>query len=169
MKTVWLENMVAFQPARWLPGEYESWEDLLAGAVEAAVQRSAGAAGAGEVEVWRLCHGGDRASHLWQGAVAEKVCFNGAAAAVGKRDYGEAGGRKVCAVGAIYGGPCGSGPLDPEHCEWAVGKSVQSVLRRPVRGVVPGNDVRPGVQAGDGGTDGCAQADGWWETDRGKA
>jgi penicillin amidase len=36
MKTVWLENMVAFQPARWLPGQYKSWEALLAAAVEAA-------------------------------------------------------------------------------------------------------------------------------------
>ena len=38
MKSVWLENMVAFQPARWLPGQYASWNDLLAGAVEAAVR-----------------------------------------------------------------------------------------------------------------------------------
>jgi penicillin amidase len=36
MKTVWLENMVAFQPARWLPQEYKSWDALLAAAVEAA-------------------------------------------------------------------------------------------------------------------------------------
>jgi len=37
MKSVWLENMVAFQPARWLPGQYTSWNDLLTAAVEAAV------------------------------------------------------------------------------------------------------------------------------------
>jgi penicillin amidase len=37
MKTVWLENMVAFQPARWLPAEYKSWDALLAASVEAAV------------------------------------------------------------------------------------------------------------------------------------
>jgi penicillin amidase len=36
MKTVWLENTVAFQPPRWLPGEYKSWDGLLAAAVEAA-------------------------------------------------------------------------------------------------------------------------------------
>ena len=36
MKTVWLENTIAFQPARWLPGEYKSWDALLAAAVEAA-------------------------------------------------------------------------------------------------------------------------------------
>lgn len=38
MKTVWLENMVAFQPARWLPGQYKSWDELLTAAVEAAVR-----------------------------------------------------------------------------------------------------------------------------------
>jgi penicillin amidase len=37
MKTVWLENMVAFQPARWLPAQYPSWNALLEAAVEAAV------------------------------------------------------------------------------------------------------------------------------------
>jgi penicillin G amidase len=37
MNTVWLENMVAFQPARWLPAEYKSWDALLAASVEAAV------------------------------------------------------------------------------------------------------------------------------------
>jgi penicillin amidase len=37
MNTVWLENMVAFQPARWLPAKYASWNALLAAAVEAAV------------------------------------------------------------------------------------------------------------------------------------
>jgi penicillin G amidase len=37
MNTVWLENVVAFQPARWLPSEYPSWNALLAASVEAAV------------------------------------------------------------------------------------------------------------------------------------
>ena len=37
MNTVWLENMVAFQPARWLPSQYGSWNALLAASVEAAV------------------------------------------------------------------------------------------------------------------------------------
>jgi penicillin amidase len=37
MKTVWLENAVAFQPERWLPREYKSWDALLTAAVEAAV------------------------------------------------------------------------------------------------------------------------------------
>jgi penicillin G amidase len=36
MKTVWLENVVAFQPDRWLPGEYKSWDALLTAAMEAA-------------------------------------------------------------------------------------------------------------------------------------
>ena len=37
MKTVWLENAVAFQPARWLPAKYPTWDALLAASVEAAV------------------------------------------------------------------------------------------------------------------------------------
>jgi penicillin amidase len=37
MKTVWLENSIAFQTPRWLPSEYKSWDALLAAAVEAAV------------------------------------------------------------------------------------------------------------------------------------
>jgi penicillin amidase len=37
MKTVWLENTIAFQQAQWLPGQYKSWDELLEAAVEAAV------------------------------------------------------------------------------------------------------------------------------------
>jgi penicillin G amidase len=37
MDSVWLENVVAFQPARWLPAHYASWDALLAASVEAAV------------------------------------------------------------------------------------------------------------------------------------
>jgi penicillin amidase len=37
MQTVWLEKTIAFQPERWLPEEYKSWEALLTAAVEAAV------------------------------------------------------------------------------------------------------------------------------------
>jgi len=36
MNTVWLENMVAFQPMRWLPAQYSTWDALLAAAVDAA-------------------------------------------------------------------------------------------------------------------------------------
>jgi penicillin amidase len=36
MKTVWLENTIAFQPPRWLPARYKSWDELLEAAVEAA-------------------------------------------------------------------------------------------------------------------------------------
>jgi penicillin amidase len=36
MKTVWLENTIAFEPARWLPGKYQSWDELLTAAVDAA-------------------------------------------------------------------------------------------------------------------------------------
>ncbi|SRR6266568_1555388 len=40
MKTVWLENTIAFQPDRWLPAKYKTWDELLAAAVEAAVNDS---------------------------------------------------------------------------------------------------------------------------------
>ncbi len=37
MQPVWLENVLLHQPARWLPADYTSWDDLLAAAVDAAV------------------------------------------------------------------------------------------------------------------------------------
>lgn len=37
MRTVWLEKLVAFEPAEWLPPQYQSWQQLLAASVEAAV------------------------------------------------------------------------------------------------------------------------------------
>jgi penicillin G amidase len=37
MGSVWLENVVHHQPQRWLPATYSSYDDLLAAAVEAAV------------------------------------------------------------------------------------------------------------------------------------
>jgi penicillin G amidase len=37
MKTIWLENIVEHQPSRWLPENYPSYDDLLAAAVERAV------------------------------------------------------------------------------------------------------------------------------------
>jgi len=37
MQSVWLENVLQHQPKRWLPESYDSYDDLLAAAVEAAV------------------------------------------------------------------------------------------------------------------------------------
>jgi penicillin amidase len=37
METVWLENVVQYQPKRWLPEAYANYDELLAAAVEAAV------------------------------------------------------------------------------------------------------------------------------------
>jgi penicillin G amidase len=41
MQSVWLENVVVHQPARWLPAAYPNYNELLAAAVEAAVNPSA--------------------------------------------------------------------------------------------------------------------------------
>ncbi len=38
MRPVWLENVLLYQPPRWLPSNYKSYDELLAAAVEAAVQ-----------------------------------------------------------------------------------------------------------------------------------
>jgi len=38
METVWLENVLSHQPARWLPAAYPSYEDLLAAAINEAVK-----------------------------------------------------------------------------------------------------------------------------------
>ena len=51
METVWLENLVAFQPERWLPAGYQSWTDLLAASVEAAANDPAAPA---ELATWKL-------------------------------------------------------------------------------------------------------------------
>jgi penicillin amidase len=37
MRTVWLQNVMLHQPKRWLPEKYPNYEELLTGAVEAAV------------------------------------------------------------------------------------------------------------------------------------
>ena len=38
METVWLENLLTHEPARWLPATFSSYNDLLAAAVEAALK-----------------------------------------------------------------------------------------------------------------------------------
>ena len=38
MRPVWLENVLLYQPQRWLPSNYKNYDELLSAAVEAAVQ-----------------------------------------------------------------------------------------------------------------------------------
>ncbi len=40
MDTIWLDNLLQRQPKRWLPEHYGSYDELLAGAIEAVVSRS---------------------------------------------------------------------------------------------------------------------------------
>ena len=40
METVWLENILTHQPARWLPPNYASYDDLLAAAVEDVLKKA---------------------------------------------------------------------------------------------------------------------------------
>jgi len=40
METVWLEDVLSHQPARWLPPNYSSYDDLLAAAVEEVVKKA---------------------------------------------------------------------------------------------------------------------------------
>ena len=144
MKTVWLENTIAFQPARWLPAQYQSWDALLAAAVEAAVNDPQAPR---ELANWKY---GDYAmvqvAHPIFGNVPwlKEIRFDEKASAVRKWHHGEAGG-KVCAFRALHGGLCGFGPVHLEHCEWPVGESVQPVFQRSVRGLVPGNDLPPAI------------------------
>ena len=44
MSPVWLENVLAHQPARWLPQGYANYDELLTAAVEAAVDDAENAA-----------------------------------------------------------------------------------------------------------------------------
>jgi penicillin amidase len=45
MSSVWLENVLTKQPARWLPPGYSDYGSLLTAAVESAVKQTGGAAG----------------------------------------------------------------------------------------------------------------------------
>jgi penicillin amidase len=40
MRSVWLENVLLHKPKRWLPEKYPNYDELLAAAVEAAVNRT---------------------------------------------------------------------------------------------------------------------------------
>ena len=50
MSSIWLENVLLKQPKRWLPGNYNSYEMLLAAAVEAAIN---GAGAPSELSRWQ--------------------------------------------------------------------------------------------------------------------
>lgn len=39
MRPVWLENVLLYQPQRWLPSQFHNYNELLAAAVESAIQR----------------------------------------------------------------------------------------------------------------------------------
>jgi penicillin G amidase len=53
MSSVWLENTLVHQPARWLPSNFKNYDELLAGAVEAAVAR---AGVPGDLTTWKWGH-----------------------------------------------------------------------------------------------------------------
>ena len=53
MSSVWLENTLLHQPARWLPSNFKNYDELLAAAVEAAVNRGAVP---GDLATWRWGH-----------------------------------------------------------------------------------------------------------------
>src|SRR5260370_9472221 len=40
METVWIENVLSHQPARWLPAAYSSYDDLLAAAMDEALKKA---------------------------------------------------------------------------------------------------------------------------------
>jgi penicillin amidase len=40
METVWMENVLSHQPARWLPAAYASYDDLIAAALEQALSKA---------------------------------------------------------------------------------------------------------------------------------
>jgi hypothetical protein len=66
MSTVWLENVIQDQPARWLPAAYANYNELLTAAVEA--WRGC-ASRAGLLEVGGFPPGRNSASNLWQDPV----------------------------------------------------------------------------------------------------
>ncbi|HZU41848.1 MAG TPA: penicillin acylase family protein [Terriglobales bacterium] len=53
MSSVWLENTLVHQPARWLPSNFKNYDELLAAAVEAAVSH---AGVPGDLATWKWGH-----------------------------------------------------------------------------------------------------------------
>jgi penicillin G amidase len=51
METAWLENVLLQQPARWLPPEFATYDDMLAAALEEAAKKSPG-----DISSWKWGH-----------------------------------------------------------------------------------------------------------------
>ena len=64
MSTVWLENVLAHQPERWLPPGYASYDELLTAAVQAAVD-DGGAPGSLALWKWGRVHRVDMQHPFW--------------------------------------------------------------------------------------------------------
>ena len=131
MNTVWLENVVAFQPARWLPSQYASWNALLAASVEAAVN---GRDVPPDLAKWKY---GDYATVEIGHPMFGKLPWLRRYASTGRLPQSGNGITvkqvgTIRSLGALYRRPCRPGPLDPEHRQRAVGRSVQPLLQRPV-------------------------------------
>ena len=136
MQSVWLENVVHHQPARWLPQAYASYDDLLAAAVEAAVSAPEASQDLASWKWGRVSPGRDPTPDPGPGSAAATLDRPRDPAAIGQWLYGESGIAQPWAVGTPDGGPVRSGPehVEPGHRRgW---KFSQSLLHGPVEGLV---------------------------------
>jgi len=94
METVWLENVLSHQPARWLPFNYSSYDDLLAAAVEQTVKEAPA-----DLNAWKW---GPEESVRIQNPVLGKIPLIQRWTGPGEKPQ-SGGGDTVKAVGRDYG------------------------------------------------------------------
>ena len=94
MRSVWLENILLHQPKRWLPEKYPSYDELLAAAVEAAVN---------DPEAPKdLLRGDGERSMQWKSSIRSWARFRCStlvrartAGAIGQRIHGKSGHPRI--------------------------------------------------------------------------
>ena len=146
MRSVWLENILLHQPKRWLPEKYPNYDELLAAAVEAAVND---AQAPKELASWRW--GAQNAVHI-QHLVLGKIPVIRRWSGPGVQEQ-SGSGYTVKAVSAHHGpserftrqsGRPGSFHAECRHR--AVGKLLEPLLHGSVESVVRRNHVHVTVQ-----------------------
>ncbi len=112
MSSVWLENILMKQPARWLPKEYPNYDALLAAAIEAAVNRPEAPDRFEELEVGHVLSNRGSPPSAEQSTVHRALDGPGISSAVGRRVHGETGGKNIWSVRKVYRQPRGIRRVD---------------------------------------------------------
>ena len=97
MSSVWLENVLTKQPARWLPPGYSDYGSLLTAAVENVVKqtRRRSCADLESMEVGKELSGGNRSSRARPASADWTLHRAGIASAERERVHGESRGPRI--------------------------------------------------------------------------